>query len=459
MAYKAPGVYSTEQANPAFATLPAGIRVAGIVASANSFNIVRNTEVVKGASGATDTIPGTTSTDTQNVIAISDNPDGETYLQYTPTTDFININNTIDWSPGGSEPTTGATYYVTWRKNKSTTATPTYYEPTTYYSVDSVRTAFGDELVGGIINPMTTAASLAFSNGATAVVCVQSETGSNTHLQAALDKLKSEEVNVIIMPQATNTTLRNYVKTHVDSQSGRTERHERVAIVGPDGLSDTVTVVGGLAETLGDERIILVSPPSVEITLEDSTYDTEVTNLLPSTYLAAALAGIMTNPNYDVAEPITRKEVIGIDKLQTGISGREHKYYNSEMNTLGSKGVCVFGDDAGTISVRHGLTTDLTNVNTQTISVVTTKDYVIQALRTSLENAYVGTKITDTTSLSMKATMRSVLDNMKPDILVDYTINSVVQNSADPRQMDVNLAISVVYPLEFTELVFSLYVA
>ena len=130
------------------------------------------------------------------------------------------------------------------------------------------------------------------------------------------------------------------------------------------------------------------------------------------------------------------------------------------MNSLGSRGVCVLEDKSGVISIRHGITTDITNVNRSAISVVSTKDWVKKRVRTNLDNAYIGTKLTGATTKSMEKTVVAFLDTLINDsILTAKRDISVSQNATEPRQMDVTFAISVVYPLEFIEVSFSLYVA
>ena len=61
--------------------------------------------------------------------------------QYKVGTDFTWINNNLAWISAGSQPTTGANYYVSYRKNKLSTA---YNEPTIFYSTKDVRKEYPD---------------------------------------------------------------------------------------------------------------------------------------------------------------------------------------------------------------------------------------------------------------------------------------------------------------------------
>lgn len=75
-----------------------------------NFKITTIVKITKGAANGIDTLP---CTGTLTVNWINDEKD-QSGVSYTVTADYTVdlVNNQIDWSPGGSEPTTGNFYYV-----------------------------------------------------------------------------------------------------------------------------------------------------------------------------------------------------------------------------------------------------------------------------------------------------------------------------------------------------------
>ncbi len=70
---------------------------------------VASVEIIRGAvSNTADSIPGYSSI--YSITKISDTDGGG--ADYTPSTDYILTGDTVDWSPGGSEPSGGSSYWV-----------------------------------------------------------------------------------------------------------------------------------------------------------------------------------------------------------------------------------------------------------------------------------------------------------------------------------------------------------
>lgn len=447
--YRQPGVYPREVLNPIFTGIPGGVRLVGIVGTGVTYLVKKNQAVVKGATGGADVIPQLEGRTIRRVTIVGDYVD---YDQYSNATDyyFASATNSIQWRTDASaEPTTGATYYVTYEYDKIASD----FEPLEFDDIAAVRDNYGQELDNGIINSLPLAAYLAFQNGAPRVVCSQAQTGSNSDVRTAIDNLGKKDVDVIVCPNATNSTLRSYLRSHVLEQSTTTNRHERIAIIGFDGLSDTVSTQTAVAASMKDERITLVSPPSVTVELKDSTTQEDTEQLVTSHYSAAAYTGVLTNPTWDVAEPKTRKPLAAIKNLST------HNYTVGNMNTLGAAGVTVLVDSAGVISIRHAVTTDTTNVNTVTQSVVQIKDFIRKRMRTILDSAYIGRKLTTTTTAEVATTIKVTLEGWIQEVIINaYRDIIVSQNTVDPRQLDVAFSISAVYPIEFIDVTFSLYI-
>jgi len=275
------------------------------------------------------------------------------------------------------------------------------------------------------------------SNGTTGTI-------SDSDYSNALDTLKQYDTNIIV-PLNISSTVRNALKSHVDSMSGHDERKERIGIVSGDinqSQSEAIVISTGLS----DQRMVYVYPTSA------FKYDpiNRSNMVLNGSYIACALAGILSF--YDPAEPSTHKTLSGFTALGAG------PFTRTQMNTLASNGVCVIEDFRGNIRVRHGMTTDLTSADTQEISVVRAVDYTATLVRESLEATYIAKKIVSTTVASISSTTKSVLERLKEgNIIYDYKNIRVKQNTSEPRQIDVRFDLRPVYPCNWIEITLALY--
>lgn len=447
--YRQPGVYVQIVNNPANALLPSGLRLPCIIATGLTTKPVKNVAVTRGSGGAgtADTITGYVSGDVSSVTAVGDFPD---LKQYKENTDWRQVDNTILWISGGQAPTGGATYYVTFRKPK---ASAEFNTGVLYTSIQDVRNDFGDELINGVVTPITAAAKLCFDNGAPAIMLIQPSTGSNTDLQTAIDAAKVEDIDVLVIPQACNTTLDNYAKAHVLTQSAPSVRHERVWFRSADGTSDAVTTIRAAAVGMQHERVTVIAPPAFVATFKDSITGNDQDLLLPSGYLAAAYAGVVADPSNDAATPLTRKSLISIKNLST------FNYTQTDKDSLGGDGVTVIESNNGDLRIRHAITTDTTNVNNLTQSVVFIKDNVRKELRLLLDRSFIGAKIDDSLRSRVAASIDAFLSQkVRETIITNFRNITVVQDQTDPRTLRITFDIAPVYPAEFIDVTIGLFV-
>lgn len=449
--YRPPGVTVKFVENPSTALLPTGLRIPCIIATGLTTKLVKNVQVTRGTGGGgtADTIPDTSlAADVSSVVSVGDFPD---LKQYVENTDWRQVGNTILWISNGQAPTGGNAYYVTYREPKETAD---YNSGVLYTSLQDVANDFGDPLISGVLNPITAAAKLCFDNGAPVVMLIQPTTGSQSDLQTAIDSAKNEDIDVLVVPQACNTTLDNYVKNHVLTESSPQVRHERVWFRSSDGMSDAVTTVRATAVGVKHERVTVLAPPAFVSTFKDATTTLDQDLLLPSGYLAAAYAGLVCNPVYDAATPLTRKSLVSVKNLST------FDYTQVNKDQLGGDGVTVIENNKGDIRIRHALTTDPTNVNTLTQSVVFIKDNIRKDLRGLLDSAYIGSKIDDSLKSRVAATVGAFLrQKVRDTIIKDYRNVKVNQDANDPRILTVTFDLSPVYPAEFLDITISLFVS
>lgn len=446
--YRQPGVQISFTENPSTALLPASLRIPCIIATGLTVKPVRNISVTRG-SGASDTISGTSSaSEVSNVVAVGDFPD---LKQYKENVDWRQTGNSILWISGGQAPSTGNTYFVSYNTPKDSAS---YNKGTLYTSIDDIRNDFGGELLNGILTPITAAAKLCFDNGAPAVILIQAQTASQSDLQSAIDGAKQEDIDILIVPQACNTTLDNYVKSHVVTQSAPSVRHERVWFRSADGTSDATTTISAYATGTQNERVTIIAPPAFVATFKDSITTNDQDMLLPSSYLGAAYAGVVANPINDAATPLTRKSLVNVKNLST------FNYSETDKNLLGGNGVTVVeARPGGDIRVRHALTTDTTNVNTLTQSVVFIKDNVRKELRSLLDSTFIGSKIEDSLKSRVSATIDAYLaKKVRDTIIKTYRNINVVQDTSDPRTLNITFDLAPIYPAEFINIVIGLFV-
>lgn len=451
--YVGPGVQVFQNPTPQFGGVGTGPRVLGIVGTGHSYVPILDTPVVKGAPNGTDIVPVGSYT-LVNVTLVGDTPDTN---QYISGTDYSVVNGSIQWISTGKQPTTGATYYVTWNRAK---VYPQDYVPgptTTFTNgqMATVRTTYGSELENGVYNVIPLAANLAFQNGAAQIIISQSLTGAQTDLQNAIDQMKSQNIRFLVIPQATNSTLDTYAWNHVTTQSAPSVRHERVFITSADGWSDTTTTIGAKAAGYSSDRFWMLAPPSVAITLQDAVTNQPEQLLIPSALaLASAYAGVVCNPANDDAQPLLRQPIVGIDNLSS------FNYQETDKNLLGSYGVTVINNDPP-MYVRDALTTNITNVNTVTASVRVLTDYIIINLRSGLNRAFIGTKITSQTTAQIAGAVTTFMNNLlnPPNQIIQAFLQgslSVQQSTIDPRTINISFTFMPIYPLTYINVQMSL---
>ena len=444
MAYTGPGVSVTE-VNTTPATVSGAPRRVAIVGKGSATYNVYNVEVVKGVSGGTDTITGTIVSDVNSVIGCGSLPG---LYDYRLTTDYTVVDNTISWAGATTQPTTGDTYYVTYRQNKGTS----YYEPMLFTDQSSVEAVYGNKLADGVVSEVSLGSFLAFTNGASEVLCLQQSGDTTQDMEDAIDKLETEEVDVICAPGMCSSTLQNYIFANCKKMSSETEKKERIFITSPVLTTSTVDQIVSTAVSFRNDMVTVIAPATVDIVLTDAICNTDVTTTVPSAFAGCALAGIISSPSNDEAEPLTRKQLLGIDSL----SGT--KYKESEMNKLGRNGVLVLENINGIIRVRHAVTTSIANVNEQELQVKIIRNQTRKDLRELFE-PYIGTKYVTS---STNALLASALDGFCKDkiqnkVYVEYKDIKVSQSTTDARVALISYSFKPVYTLTWETISYSLY--
>ena len=450
MAYREPGVQSVFVASPGGEALIGAIRLPAIVGQGQSTYEV--TELVVRGSGTTDTL-GHTATQIVRVGNYSSTSD------YVITTDWLLTAGNIDWSPAGEAPSTGQSYYVTYKYAKAIGD----YIPKLFDNMDDVINEYGPITFTGTTLDQTSylslGAKLAFGNGAQQVIlCQVNDPATASSFDDAFTLLEEEvggqNPNIIIAildslsnsgsPSSPFDSGITYLLAHVLKMSDRAFGKERIAFT---SLWDGATPADIIAKAgaVKNERISIVAPTNVICTVSYNGVSADCQ--VGGNFVACALAG--RDVAQDPAEPLTRKIITGFKQLAT-------IYTKTQMDNLATAGVCVIKETAGILRIRHGLTTDMTTANTQEITVVQIKDYAVQNVRNGCDS-YIGTKLVTGTTKKIEVSVGTILSQIiDADIIVRFANVSARRDQLEPRRVKVSFSILPVYPLNWVDITFTI---
>lgn len=443
---KESGVIVSEIENPSLALGPGVQNIAGIVGTGSATVEVDNVETVKGLTNGLDTIPNTLSGQVASIIGVGVAPG---YFNFVAGTDFNQNDNQVQWLPSGQQPTTGASYYVSYNMVKDAS----YYEPLTFFSIDDVRATYGPELKNGIISEITLASLLAFEAGGdgTVVVAVQAVDGQTSSYIDALAKLERVEVDTVVVPGVTNTQVLTAVIDHVELQSTDFNQKERHAWVASSNLNDTVATIGALATAIASDRVNLIAPSSVGITVKDVGTTQDARLVVSSVYAGAALAGV--EAANDAATPLLRK------RLPARLDVNSFQYIRSEILFMLRSGVTILQQNDSGVYVKEASTTDVSSIERVEPSVRRIKDVLRKTVRAALDARYIGTKLLSGTTKNIEASVQSILQNfISSSIITAFRGISAKLDSVDPRQVNVSFEVAPVFPLRFIQVTFSIFV-
>ena len=350
-------------------------------------------------------------------------------------------------------------YYISYKYKKAEED----YEPKVFYDYDDVINEYGNYDVTAssiVVNSLTLGAELAFKAGVNPIVCVQAKNDSDYEMMNAIDKLTKDVAGVrniqAIVPLTTSTKVGAYAQSHVDNMSSESGRHERMVYLSAyagqpmNKLATAADKTLGMkqqAEAYDDERVVYVTPGRVAYDVKNLQTGRINTRTLPGCYLALGVACVAFT--HDVAEPLTRK------KIPCGFAGLLDTYTEVEKNALAESGCCVCMEQGNGIVVRHGITTDDDEINTTEITLIQIKDYVIEQVRYSCDQMYIGIKNLPSAKTNIKFTVENILSQfVAQEIILGFNGPTVKDNPLDPREVLVNFEIEAVYPLNYITISF-----
>ena len=364
----------------------------------------------------------------------------------------ITVFNTNNMNPGttalvstyartGTEPAIGDVYYVSYDYAKTDLSTQLFRE------LKKIQQNFGTATPD---NPLSLAARICLLNGAILIGLKQvlraegsSQAGGAEYILAIDEQRKAIQGSVkpdVIVPLATDPQIFASLNQHCVFMSTPRQEGERIGVVGVAAGTNPLGVQA-IAKGLNSELMVVSYPDTYVISVSDDQGNL-VDQLVDSSYMAAALAGTLTNSAFDVATPLTRRSIIGFKRLGRLLDP-------TEANQVAVAGVTIIEQVDTGMRVRHGLTTNVDTVITRTPSVTLTIHYVQQTMRKVLD-PFIGQKLTGSLIKSVENSMTGAFSQ-----LVDQTIVSKVSgievtvDDNDPTILRASAIYVPVFPLEY----------
>lgn len=348
----------------------------------------------------------------------------------------------------GNEPSVGDFYYITYDYAK------TDYSAKVFTSFKDIQAEYGELSPS---NKLTLGMYLAILNGALLVAGsqVQVQTGGDDATTAdymtAIDNLRKPISRrffpSVVVPLTTNQTVISFLKTHVLVQSSIRYRQERIGIFG-FAENTTPNSAQAYARSLGSERMWAVYPDSAVIGITDEK-GTEVEHIVAGEMLAAAVAGSNVSPAYDVATPLTFRQIVGFKRLIREMD-------EVEKNQTAVAGITVLEDLDPNIRIRQAFTTNMESSLTREPTVITIADQVQQVCRSALEQ-FIGVKFLGGVLGDIERTLKTAMRGLvSAQIISKFSSVKATQDPQDPTAVQVEVVYVPVFPLNYIVVTFSL---
>lgn len=347
---------------------------------------------------------------------------------------------------GGAEPGIGELYYVSYNYLK------TDYSPKLFARLSDVVNEYG---IVSPDNPLSLAAYFAFLNGSSVIGLLQVpktpglSTASEAVYQAAIDRSAGTSLPgfvapsvLVLMTPATQNLVR-YMAIHCDVQSSIRYKAERTSIFGfASGTRADAAIA--LAQVAGDTRVRFVYPDIASVSLTD-VFGTTKTYLIDGRYLAAAVAASTTASTIDPATPWESRQLTGFTSLNRRLDA-------VTANQIAVGGVTVLENRPPFIKIRHGLTSDVSNILTKTPTVIQIADEVQKRVRATCD-PFIGAKFLPQLLGQIEGRISEMFKGaVQEQIISSWTGVSVTVDPTDPTAIIVNAYYQPVFPLLFIQI-------
>ncbi len=378
-------------------------------------------------------------------------------------------------SPGGLED--GDVVYVTYNYADSN-----YYTPQTFTDPAQISATYGAAVSGTsptdpnasqVICPLTLAAQIAMANGASTILALPTNPADGTikeQFEAAYAKLQADYRAALLVPlfvdgsaeeggeeadaHSADAVLALIQDVNSHCVNAASEGYGRMAFVGVETNYDTTTRnFDALATTIHSKRVILQYPNQL------SFYNTRLaqTTTVSGYYGAAAMAGRLAAGA--VERGLTKVTVTGFNGLPPALAQQQTKAFK---DSLSKSGVAVIEQTrAGTLSIRHGVTTDMTALTTREISLVRVGDVLFELVQTGMDAAgLIGQPIDADMTTKVKGALTGILESAITNNVIDaYDAVAVRQQTlptGDPSVIEAQFAYRPAVPLNYITVTFAI---
>lgn len=340
----------------------------------------------------------------------------------------------------GTAPAAGDTVLATYTVDKSSAVKVTV--KLGVAAEESFSVVSGDDLVADLAAGSALVRATAGANSAEVLSPVGATPlagGANgaagADYQGGLDALLEVDAHIVVAA-GQDLSFGDDLAAHAALASGDEVKRERIAVTGTaleDDRAQFVQAAGG--HSLNSDRLILVGPG---IKAADRSQQPPATVVLPGSYAAAAVAGLLAS--YPPHVSLTNK-VLAVD-------GLEHDLTNAELKQLVLSRVLAIENRQGFRLVK-GVTTSTNTAWTQ----ITTRrivDYAKYGVR-SAATPYIGLLNNERVRGALRATINSFLNGMVLDeMLVSYDLTVYASRDDEIRGIArVDLVIRPTFSIDF----------
>lgn len=425
--------------------------------------------VVKNAAGTT-LAYGTDYTFTVDASGVGGAANAVTYIKRLGTSDDPSAT-----SPGGLKD--GDAVYVTYNY-----ADTTYYTPQLFTDPSQISATYGAAVSGTtpsnpnasqVVCPLTLAAQIAMANGASTVMALPTNPADGTikeQFAAAYAKILTDYNAALIVPlfvdasaqdtedpadaHTADAVLALIQDANAHCVSASADGYGRIAFVGFETNYDfTARNFDAVAKSITSKRTVLAYPHQM------SFYNTRLaqTTVVSGYYLAAAMAGQLAGGA--VARGLTNVAVTGFNGLPPALAQLQTRAFKDGLSSAGVS--VVEATRTGTLSVRHGLTTDVSSLTSREISLVRVGDVLLELVQTGMQGAgLIGEPIDADMTTRVKGTLSGILEKAVTDAVIrSYTSLAVRQQalpSGDPSVIEAQFAYAPSVPLNYITVTFAI---
>lgn len=353
-------------------------------------------------------------------------------------------------------------------------AGPDYFSPQSHTDFDSIVAMYGLPMVSTaptnpnssqVASPLSLGAKVAIENGAATLLLVATNPADGdlrVQIQKAYDKVATNYGVTTILPilpddltvssgtvAAFTQQLAQDLRSHCVNTSAA--GYMRIGFFGsPRNYVETDLSQEAFAASLSSKRLVLTYPHNLSMFNSATNQITEVCG----SYLAAAEIGRFST--LPIAQGLTKQVVSSFQGLPTSIIQKMTRAYR---DALSSSGVMVAEiDRLSRLSIRHGVSTDMSALNTREISMTRIADTLYALVQLGMDASdLIGQPIDAEMTSRVKAALTSILEQaVLTDVIVSYADVKVKQQSTDPSVIECKFAYQPAVPLNYILVQFQL---